>query len=265
MILITVSSVITVAATTCNANIDYNGVKKSVQLFSSDTSDILAAAGLKAGAGDLIVRSEEKPSGGDINITVKSAYQVEVIADHTTKTLTMHYGDTVADAVGAQKITLGLNDSVTPSEDTKVSDGMSIEVNRKYNITVTADGKTETVLVTDGSVAKALGQAGIPLAAEDVVSADKSAAVKDGMKLTIARVTYQEVTATQNIAYKDTTVNDKTLTKGVKKIKTAGKSGSQTVVTRKKLIDGKVAASEVVEATVVQQPVNQVTLVGTKK
>ncbi len=265
MILITVGSVVTVAATTCNANINYNGAKKSVQLFSTDTGDILQAAGVKVGAKDLVVRSEAPASGGDINIVVKSAYDVKVSADSSVKTVTVHYGDTVADALEAAGVTPGSNDIVIPSRSTGVSNGMQIDVKRKYNITVTADGQTKTAVVPQGTVEEALKEAGVSLGNEDMVTPAKASAVAEGMKLTVARVTYKEVTAAQDIAYSNTNVNDSTLYKGTKKIKTAGQKGSQTVITRQKLVDGKLTDSSIVSTTVTAKPVNQVTLVGTKK
>lgn len=265
MILITVGSVVTVAAATCNANIIYNGVKKSVQLFSTDTGEILKTAGVKVGAEDLVVRTESQSSGGDVNIVIKSAYDVKVSADHSVKTVTVHYGDTVTAALDEAGVTPGSNDIVVPGEGTKVSDGMLVEVKRKFNVAITADGTTKSAVVPEGTVEDALEQAGVSVGDEDIVSPVKTAAVSEGMKLTVARVTYKEVTTTQDIAYTNTNVNDSTLSKGVKKIKTAGQKGSQSVVTRQKLIDGKLTDSEVVGTTITAEPVNQVTLVGTKK
>lgn len=265
MILITVGSVVTVAAETCNANINYNGVKKSVQLFSTDTGDILKTAGVKVGAEDLVVRSEVPVSGGDINIVVKSAYDVKVSADNKVKTVTVHYGDTVADALGEADITPGMSDIVVPTENTMASNGMLIQVKRKFNVTITADGETKTTVVPEGGVEAALKEAGVSVGGEDIVTPAKATTVSEGMKLTVARVTYNKVTTTQDIAYTNKNVNDSTLNTGVKKIKTAGTNGSQTVVTQQKLVDGKVTDSKVVNTAVTAKPVNQVTLVGTKK
>ncbi len=265
MVTITVSSVITVAAATCNANINYDGAKKSVQLFSSDTSDILKEAGIEVGAKDLVVRSNAQVSGGDINITVKSAYDVTVSADSRGKTVTVHYGDTVADAIRESGIAPGANDIVVPSEGTKVSDGMQINIERKYDIVITADGQTKKAVVTEGSVEDALREAGISVESEDIVAPAEETQVSQGIKITVSRVTYKEVTTTQEIAYTSKSVQDETLYKGMKKIQTAGKKGSQSVVTRQKLVNGAVASSEVVNTSVLEPPVDQVTLVGTKK
>lgn len=264
MIVITVSSVITVAASTCNAVIDYNGEKKSVQLLSNSTEDILKTAGINVKSVDLVTRSQAE-SGGDVLLMVKSGYNVTVSADGFKKSVTVHFGDTVADALSKAGVTPGTNDLVEPPESTKVSDGMQISVKRKFDITIIADGQSKAALVPEGTVEDALAFAGVSLGAEDTVTPAKSAAVAQGSKITIARVTYNDVTTTKPIAYTNSNVNDDTLYQGVKKVKTAGKNGTQSIVTRQKLVDSKVVSSSVTSTTVTVQPVTQVTLVGTKK
>ena len=261
MIAITVSSVITVAAATCNAVVDYNGEKRTVQLYSDKTEDILAAANIKAGENDIVVRSAQPASGGEIRITVKSAVQTSVTADGKVKTVSLHYGDTVAQALSQADVTLGKNDVVTPQPAEKVTAGTDIQIKRKFSVSITADGQTKSALVSEGTVAQALAELG----SEDIVSVKKDAAVTEGMKITVSRVTYKEVTVTQAIAFQNKNQTSNSLYKGQRKIKEPGKSGSQSVVTRQKLVEGKVAASQVLSTTVLQEPVDQVTIVGTKK
>lgn len=266
MIIITVSSVVTVAASTYNACIDYNGKTKTVQLlFSSKTEEILASAGIEVGANDLVERSTERTPSGEIYIAVKSGYKVNVVCDHKVKTVIMHYGDIVAQAVTQAGVSLSDDDIVTPSLGTKITTDMGdIKIGRKYHVMITADGKTTTAVAAEGSVENALTQEGITLGSEDTVSVDKTAAITEDMIITVARVSYQEVTTTEAVAFKKTTQNSATLFKGNSKLQTAGKNGSQTVLTRQKYLDGKLIGSEVLNKTVVEQPVNQVTLVGTK-
>ncbi|MBW7572881.1 3D domain-containing protein [Caproiciproducens faecalis] len=265
MIIITVSSVITVAAATYNAVIDYNGEKRTVQLYSDGTDEILAAAEIKLGADDLVERSPEQTPGGEIRITVKSAVQTNVHTDGQVKTVTLHYGDTVAQALSLAAVKLEANDLVTPQPAEKLVQGTDIQVKRRFTVSITADGQTKSALVSDGTVAQALDEAGVALGADDLVNVQKDAAVSEGMKINVSRVTYKEVTSIQPVAYQNKNESSASLYKGQTKIKTSGKNGSQSVVTRQKLIEGKVAASEVLSATVLEQPVDQVTAVGTKK
>lgn len=264
MITITVSSVVTVAAATCNAAVKLDGATKRVQLFSTATGDILAAAGVKTDANDIVLRSGTTANNGTISITVRSGYSVVLSTDQTVKTVVAHYGDTVADVLAQASVTVGENDMVLPSADTAVTDGMQIAVKRKYNVNITADGKTVSQIVMEGSVAEALRQAGVSLGEEDIVSPAATSSVGEGMNLTVQRVTYKEVTSPEEIAYARKTQEDSSLYKGDTKVKTKGKAGSQSVLTRQKLIDGKVVSGEVISKTVVTDPVDQVTLVGTK-
>lgn len=265
MIIITVSSVVTVAASTYNAVIDYDGKKEMVQLFSGDTSEILASAGIKVGAEDLVVRSAQKTTSGEIEIIVKSAYEVSVASDQQIKTVTVHYGDIVGQALVKAGVTLNENDLVTPSVSERISADTSIQVERQFHVNIIADGKSTAAVVAQGSVVNALSQAGVTLGSEDTVSMDKVAAVSEGMKITVARVTYNEVASTEDIAYTKTSEKCSTLYKGNTQLQNAGKNGSQTIITRLKFLDGKAAGSTVIRKTVVEQPVNQVTLVGTKR
>lgn len=265
MITITVSSVVTVAAATCNAEVEFDGSTKRVQLFSRKTQDVLSAAGVETDARDIVQRNDAPESGGSLKIVVKSGYEIKIAADNSVKTVIAHYGDTVADVLDLAGITVGEKDVVVPAEDTAVTEGMLVQMKRKYSVTVTADGNSQTTVVTEGTVAEALTQAGIKLNEDDIVNPAKSAPVSEGMKLTVARVTYKDVTTTKDIAYTNTNVNDGSLYQGDRKVKTAGKNGSQSIVTRQKFIDGALSSSEVIKTTIITQPVNKVTLVGTKK
>lgn len=265
MIVITVSSVITVAAVTRNAVVDYNGEKRSVQLFNDGTDEILAAANVKHGENDIVERSPELTPDGKILITVRTAFQADISADGDVKTVALHYGDTVAQALSAAAVTLKANDVVTPKPAEKVTQETDIQVKRKFTVSITADGQTKSVVAGEGTVAQALEEAGTTLGAEDLVNVEKNAPVSEGMQISVSRVIYKEVTSIQPVAFKNKNENSASLYKGQIKVKTSGKTGSQSVVTRQKLVEGKVAASEVVSTTVVEQPVDQVTVVGTKK
>lgn len=264
MVTITVSSVVTVAAATCNATVERDGKTTRVQLFSSSTADILAAAGVKTDAEDLVARSGSGNLNSTVNVVVKSGYRVLLSTDHTVKTVVAHYGDTVADVLEQQGVTVGEKDMVLPGEDTAVTDGMKVTVKRKYTVNITADGASVSKIVTEGSVAQALDQAGVTVGEEDLVTPAPTSSVAEGMKLTVQRVTYNDVTTTESVAYAKKTQTDGSLYKRDTKIDTKGKNGSCSVVTRQKLVDGKMVSSQELSRTVVTQPVDQVTLVGTK-
>lgn len=265
MAIIVIGSILMVSAANCSAVIDYNGKRRSVQLLSNSTKDILNAAGIQLGASDLVTRSDAGAGSSEVNLVVKSGYRVFVAADGKTKNVDVHYGDTVAGALAAAGVTVGGNDAAEPSGNTAVTDGMTICVKRRFAVSIDADGKTAQAMATEGSVADALREAGVTVGSDDVVTPAQTASVKSGMKIAVARVVFKEVKNTEPVAFANTTVKADALFLGEKKVKTAGQNGQRTVVARQKLVNGKVAATEVLSTTVTQQPVSQVTMVGTKK
>lgn len=265
MIVVTVGSVVTVMAATHTAHVDCDGVKKDVEISDPGTEAILLKAGVEVGSGDEVTRAEDPSAAGDVFLTVRTGRTVSVDADGTVKSVTAHYGDTVEDALDAAGVAVDPDDELTPPALRAATDGMTVKVRRRCGITVSADGKTASALVHQGTVSDALKEAGVSLAPDDRLSADADGQVSDGMNISVTRVTQRETTETQPVAFKTVKVTDPTLSSGKTKVKTDGKNGVKTIVKSETLEDGKVAESKVVSETVTQKPVDRVVLVGTKK
>ncbi|QNK39543.1 3D domain-containing protein [Caproicibacter fermentans] len=265
MVLVTVGSVETVMASTHLATVTCDGAASRVEMTSPETDQILLKAGVQTGPDDLISRSDDPDHAGDVLITVKTARKVNVEADGTDKTVTAHYGDTVGDVLDQAGVTLDSDDLVTPAESKPVEDGTGIQVTRMVRVTVAVDGAKVSATVKEGSVSDAVRQAGVSLGSEDTLNVSPDETVNQGMEIDVSRVTYKEETETREVPFQKITQKDSSLAAGKTKIKTAGKNGSAQVVLRRKLVDGKVAETQTVSTSVVTKPVDQVTLVGTKK
>ena len=252
---------VTASARYASVTVDGKG-KPVVEIESTKTEDILRQTGVSAKAGDLVLRTDEK--GGNIDLTVRTAKYVSVSANGETRSVLLHFGDTVSGALEKAGVTLGPNDIVTENTAAKVDDGMKISVDRRYNVNIVADGKTTCALVGEGTVSHALSQAGVMLGAEDITNKKADDTVADGMTIQVGRVTYKDVTTTQPIAFSTVTQKDSSMNSGTKTVKTHGKNGVKTTVTRQKLCDGKVVQTSVLKTETTEQPVNEVVAVGTK-
>jgi uncharacterized protein YabE (DUF348 family) len=267
MIVICVSSVITVMAADGPAYVVDNGNKIQVDigsLLTPLTADKIIEKAVADNKMKSVGANDKVDFDKNVTVTVCRAISATVKADGTTQTVAQHYEDTVQNALTTAGITLNGVDSVTPSKDTKLTAGMVITVARQQKVSITADGKTNSYSVPTGTVEKALSVAGITLGKDDVLNVEKTAQVTPDMKINVNRVVYKDVTTTQAVAYKTTTQKTNTLTLGTTKIQTAGKNGSQTVVSRQTLVDGKLTQTKVISTAVTQQPVDQVKLMGIK-
>jgi hypothetical protein len=72
------------------------------------------------------------------------------------------------------------------------------------------------------------------------------------------------VSETQKIAYKSRTVNDSSINKGTKRVRTKGVAGAKTLTYEVTVTDGKQTAKKLISTTVTRQPVTEVVAVGTK-
>ncbi|MFC0528435.1 G5 domain-containing protein [Phytohabitans kaempferiae] len=75
----------------------------------------------------------------------------------------------------------------------------------------------------------------------------------------------KEVTVTQKIAFKRSTVKDSSLAEGTRKVRTKGVTGVKTLTYEVTYTDGKETGRKLLREAVTKQPVTEVTVVGTKK
>ena len=262
MTIITVSSVVTVMASGRRATIIYNGVPTQVDVWSEDTEDIIAAAGITLKSTDRVV----SVPGTEIEIRINSLFKVAIDdGSGEEKTTSVYYGTSVATALAQAGVSIGLHDVVSPTANSIVTGDQEVIIQRNCAVKITADGKTEEKIVPAGTVAGALASAGVSVGADDIVSPALTDQVTEGMELKVGRVTYQEVTVTEDIAFQNTNENDSSLYIGQKKVKVAGKNGRQEVTKRQKLVDGEVVEETVLSTNVLEEPVSQITLVGTRQ
>ena len=138
-----------------------------------------------------------------------------------------------------------------------------IEINRAFDVQITADGISTVVRMTGGTVNDVLERTGIEVREDDMLSHLPETTVTDGMNITVERVGYNEYTRTEAIPYETTLKYTNVIPKGSTKLKQAGKKGEKTYVYRERIVDGEVVETVLVSETVTQKPVNAVKLVGT--
>ena len=269
MLVITVSCVTTVMADSRRATVYYNDELYSGTLLTSlatvqDAQKQLLSMGLNVGEGDIVSFSTNQETGA-VSIYLTSAHEVVVIADGMAKTAVVYEGQTIADAMKQCGVTADANDILSVSASAKVTSDTVMDIQRRHEVTLTADGKTKKLVVFDGETVESLLAAQeITLGEDDIVTPALETKITEGMQVKVQRVTYEEVTADETIAFTETVTKDSSLPRGVRKVDVQGKDGVQTVTRRNKIVDGVVAESVILESEVLSEPVTQVVREGTK-
>ena len=135
---------------------------------------------------------------------------------------------------------------------------------RAKKLSITADGKTDSVYVPNGNVCDVLNQLGYKLSDDDILSVDKDSNIEDADSITIKRVTYRNETETQSVDFETVKKNSKDVDLGKTKVQTEGKQGEALVTKKCKYVDGKKVSSETVDTKITKEPVDKVVLMGTK-
>lgn len=138
----------------------------------------------------------------------------------------------------------------------------NVEISYPFTLLVTLGSKTVSYDVTKGTLGDILKNIGINIGEEDVVSLSLDSVITEDTSITIEDVEYVTETKQEKIPYKTTIeYSDKTSTK---QVVSAGKVGSKEVTYRVKYVNGKAVSTEKVSESIIENAVNEKTIIGTK-
>lgn len=156
---------------------------------------------------------------------------------------------------------LGINDRISCTKDENNSE--HIIIHRAFDITVTADGETNTFPATDGTVVEALENIGITLGEDDRLNCRREDKVTAGMEIIVTRIKYVTKTEESEIPYDTEYIDNSNRKIGDETVITEGENGKHTVTVKETYIDGKLSDTKQLSETISKQPVTQVVERGT--
>lgn len=239
------------------------GKQTNLLAYRGDTVEkTLADNNILLKAEDQLIPSRETVVSAGMNIEILRSCNVLLTADATTQRFTL-VGATVQDALQKAQVQLGEKDSVNFDLDEPLFDRMHIRVSRMINITVTADGKTATYETSGSTVESALKRCGIELSEDDRLNVDRKARPAEGMEVVVTRVTTEEVTETETVAFDIDYQDTETLYEGETQIITEGVDGEKTVTYKLYYVEGVLEGREAVSEKITKEPVTEIVLRGT--
>lgn len=138
-----------------NVDIVVDGVTTTVTTREEKPTEILTNANITLESTDkLDLSGFEAGKGGKIVLDRQHTVNVEV--NHTITAYAV-YADTVGDALTEAGLALHSADKVNYALSDPVTDGMVIRVNTAFTVTLTADGKTQSFAMVEGTVGRPAG------------------------------------------------------------------------------------------------------------
>ena len=181
------------------------------------------------------------------------------VVDGNTSTVVMTLNRAPVEVLEDAGVALGEDDEMVADLGSPAG---RIEINRAFDVSVTADGITSVVRMTEGTVEDALALVGVTVGEYDTTNLDPQQVVEDGTAIVVERVQYNEYTKTEKLDYETEIRYTNALAKGASKITQKGQTGEKTYVYRERIVDGEIVDTVLASEEVTVEPVNQVKLVG---
>ena len=246
--------------------INDSGTKTDVEVKTGITvSEAIEKAGIELGEKD----ETEPPKDETINedtteITIKRYAKVTVVKGKDKKEVEL-VGGTVEEAVKKAGFTLAETDKLSADKNAYLKDGMTITITEAIKVTITVDGKTSTVSTNATDVKGLIEEQKIKIGKDDVMSEKLDTPLKNGMKITIKRVTFKDEKKTESIDYETEKKYSDSMDEGSSQVEQKGEKGEKEVVYTVKYVDGKEISREKKSEKITKQPVKEIIIYGTKE
>ncbi len=212
---------------------------------------------------DEVLPGRETMITSGLSVEIRRRCQVTVEADGEEYSLSLT-GGTVADALKQAGITLSEKDSVNYGLTEPLFDKMNLRVSRVVKLTITADGETKEYEVSAATVEEAVEKCGVKLSEQDRLDVDGKTQPKDGMHVTVTRVTVEEVEELEEIDYPVQYLTSDEMYEDEVEIRTPGEKGEKKVTYQLTYVEGELESKEAVKEESVKEPVPEVAVKGTK-
>lgn len=240
-----------------------DGVSKTIAVREDTVAEVLELENLELGQHDVVLPGPDTEVSDDMEISVAYGRPLEVTVDGERRVVW-----TTARTVGQalQMLDLGATDSkLSTSRSTGITrEGLTMEIATAKDVTITVAGTPQNIRIA-GTVADVLAEAGVTPDADDKVTPAPATELEDGMAVSFVAVEVKESSKNVGIDFTKKSVKTDDLFEGTTKVKTKGVDGVAREIYTDVYEDGKLISSTLKETVVSTQPVQQVTLVGTKK
>ncbi len=260
-------------AVTAEVEVLADGERHTARTTAEDVAGVLARLDIEVADADEVTPSPDTLVEDGLTITVRRAVTAEVLLDDRGEGLGLSEGrftvTTVADTMGellaaspAAQAT-DVEARFDPGLDVAVRDGGRLEVEVAVPVTIHADGRTREFTSYADTVEGALADADVEVGADDRVEPDLDTPLTEAEKVTIARVEVTEEVEEVTLEHGRQERRTDELLEGETEVATDGRDGLRRDTYEVVLVDGEQESRERISEEVIEEPVDEMVLIGT--
>jgi uncharacterized protein YabE (DUF348 family) len=239
-----------------------DGTARVVRTDASNVSGLLADAGLRPTAHDIVAPGMNASLGNHQTVVLKRGRLLQLTVDGRERQVW-----TTAPTVAAALSDLGYPaaDYVSVSRAHRLPLGTTdLRLRSPRKVVVVHDGQVDRISTTARTVVDVLNEAHVDLGALDRLHPALDTPVRNHLRIVVHRVREHMVVAHREIPYGIERHHTASLYRGHSTVLTYGKNGSRKLVYRIMTVDGKRESKMLVRTRVVARPRNEVENIGTK-
>jgi uncharacterized protein YabE (DUF348 family) len=241
-----------------------DGTPRTVGTLAGDVAGLLDQEGIAVDRYDRVTPRLTAPLSEGMEVRVLLAKEITLLLDGAERTIHVTGDQTVDDVLEQVNVRESRHAEVEPSRGAEVEDGDVIVYEPAVSVSLVADGRTREVVTNADDVGYLLDSLGIPLRPRDRVEPGPATELRQGMRVTVVRVTTKEVSVDQPIGYLTEIRKTDDLLLGTRRVERAGVPGLLRRVYELTLENGREVARRLLRAQTVREPVSQVILEGTR-
>ncbi|EPG1582969.1 TPA_asm: DUF348 domain-containing protein [Listeria monocytogenes] len=240
------------------------GEKIESRTHAKTVSEALDEAGIKVSERDEIAPGKNAEIKDGMEIKYLPARQI-TINDNGTKKGVWSTKANVADLLKDENITTRPQDVLNVALDTKLKNGLEVNINRAIQLSLQNGAKKDTVWTTKTKVSDLLAEKNIKLDQDDRVSPAKDSNLKEKMTVEVTYVNSKAEKKNEQVKFETVYKEDDSLNKGVEKVVQEGKNGKKVVEYKVTFENGKEKKRDVIKENVTSNKTDKVVVRGTKE
>ncbi|MDX3512249.1 ubiquitin-like domain-containing protein [Streptomyces caniscabiei] len=240
-----------------------DGRPRTLHTFADDVTELLADEGVAFGPHDVVAPAPGTALSSGDEVAVHYGRPVALTLDGQPRKVwtTAHTVDGALQQLGVR----AEGAYVSTSRSQRIGRaGLELDVRTERTVTIMADGRARTIRTNAATVGEAVEQAGVTLRGEDTTSVAWSSFPRDGLTVTVMRVTGSEEVRETPIPFRVRRTEDPSLFQGTEVVERAGRPGVRRVTYALRTVNGVRQRPRLVRTEVVREPREQVVKVGTK-
>jgi len=246
--------------------VEVDGERHAIRTYSATVAEVLEQLDVEVGPADAVRPGPDAALSDGLTIQIDRAIEVEVVIDGDETREVLAPVDSVADVLEAADLGDARADGaiISPPTTAGVEDGDVVHVTLPKAVEVVVDGevhRTETVVDT---VRDVLADLDVDLDPSDRVRPALWEPIDGPTEIVVQRVDTGEETVEVALPSGEQRREDPDLLRGTEKVEQEARDGLRVDRYAVVAVDGEQTQRELVEQTVVREPVDRVVLVGTK-